>query len=482
MAPILVPQRAYLTMAEPIVIWEPQPGPQTALLSCPFFEVFFGGARGGGKTDGMLGDWLGHADRYGRHANGLMVRRELTQLRETIERSKEIYTHLGARYVDDEKQWRFRNGARLKFAYLERDSDAEVFQGGSFSRLYVEEIGNFPDPKPIFKLMATLRSGAGVPVGFRCTGNPGGPGHGWVKARYIDPHPLGMKPITDDNGLQRVFIPSKVSDNKILLSRDPGYVNRIKASGSPELVKAWLDGDWNVVAGAFFPEFGIHHVVAARSLPAEWTRFRSMDWGSARPFSVGWWAVSDGSMEEFPRGSIIRYREWYGASSPNVGLRMPAEDVGKGIVDREKGDRLTFGVLDPAAWISDGGPSIAERLFRAGASFRRADNSRVAKMGAMGGWDQVRSRLLGEEGKPMIYFFATCPAIIRTLPALQSDPDRPEDVDSSGEDHACDETRYACMARSYVRQVEKKPPPEFWPSLTLDQLWKQKPRSNVIRI
>lgn len=470
-------------MAEQIVIWEPQPGPQTLLLQCPFFEVFYGGARGGGKTDGVLGDWLGHADRYGKHANGLMVRRELTQLRETIERSKEIYTPLGARYVDDEKQWRFRNGARLKFAYLERDADADAYQGSSFTRLYVEEIGTFPDPKPIFKLMATLRSGKGVPVGFRATGNPGGPGHGWVKARYVDPFPLGMKPIKDENGLERVFIPAKVSDNKILTANDPGYVSRIKASGSAELVKAWLDGDWNVVAGAFFPEFSLdHHVVAPRALPRDWTRYRGMDWGSARPFCVLWLAVSDGSMEEFPRGALIVYREWYGAASPNVGLKMPAEDVGKEIVAREMGDRLTFGVLDPAAWASDGGPSIAERLFRSGASFRRADNSRVAKMGALGGWDQVRSRLLGEDNKPMVYFFETCPAIIRTLPALQHDKDRIEDVDSEGEDHAPDTLRYACMARPYVRQVEKKPPPEFWPSMTINQLWNQKRKSNVIRI
>ena len=470
-------------MSEPVVIWEPQEGPQTLLLTCPHFEVFYGGARGGGKTDGVLGDWLGHADRYGRHANGLMVRRELTQLRETIERSKELYAPLGARYVDDEKQWRFRNGARIKFAYLERDSDADTYQGHSYTRLYIEEIGNFPDPKPIFKLMATLRSGSGVPVGIRATGNPGGPGHGWVKARYVDPHPLGMRPIPDENGLIRVFIPAKVSDNKILTNSDPGYVNRIKASGSPELVKAWLDGDWNVVAGAFFPEFSmVKHVIRARALPHDWLRFRMMDWGSARPFGVLWGAVSDGSMDEFPRGAIVIYREWYGASSPNVGLKLPAEEVGVEIKNRERGDKVVYGVLDPAAWASDGGPSIAERLFKSGASFRRADNSRVPKQGALGGWDQVRARLIGEEGRPMLYFFDTCPAIIRTLPALQHDQDRMEDVDSSGDDHMPDALRYGCMSRSWVRQIEKKPSPVFWPSLTIDQLWKQKPRSNVIRI
>ena len=164
-----------------VTVWKPNPGPQTRLLTCPdgFFEVFFGGARGGGKTDGMLGEFIAHASRHGKHASGLMVRRELTQLVDTIERSRQLYTPIGAKYNASEKTWLFPNGARLRFAYLERDSDADAYQGHSYTRVYVEEIGTFPSDKPIMKLMATLRSGAGVPVGFRATGNPGGPGHHW---------------------------------------------------------------------------------------------------------------------------------------------------------------------------------------------------------------------------------------------------------------------------------------------------------------
>jgi len=109
--------------------WEPQPGPQTALLACPVFEVFFGGARGGGKTDGMLGEWASHADLHAKNAVGLMVRRERVQLLETIERSRQIYGPIGARYNDQDKMWRWPNGARLRFAYLERDADADAFRG-----------------------------------------------------------------------------------------------------------------------------------------------------------------------------------------------------------------------------------------------------------------------------------------------------------------------------------------------------------------
>src|SRR5262245_34018152 len=146
---------------EPTVVWQPQPGPQTALLQCPAFEIFFGGARGGGKTDAMLGDFIEHASVYGAHAIGLMVRRKRTQLVETIERSRQIYSLLGWKFQEVDKMWRAPNGARLRFAYLERDADAEEYMGHSYTRVYIEEIGNFPSDRPILKLMATLRSAHG---------------------------------------------------------------------------------------------------------------------------------------------------------------------------------------------------------------------------------------------------------------------------------------------------------------------------------
>ena len=278
--------------------WEPQPGPQTALLACPVFEVFFGGARGGGKTDGMLGEWASHADLHGKNAVGLMVRRERVQLLETIERSRQIYVPIGARYNDQDKMWRWPNGARLRFAYLERDADADAYQGHSYTRVYVEELGTFPSASPVLRLMATLRSGEGVPCGFRATGNPGGPGHQWVKARYIDPNPAGweVRKFTYENPWtretieqDRVFIPSKLQDNKFL---GPEYVANLQMVGSDTLVRAWLEGDWTVIEGAYFDCWRYEqHVVEPFEVPAHWARFRSMDWGSAKPFSVGWWAI-----------------------------------------------------------------------------------------------------------------------------------------------------------------------------------------------
>ena len=491
--------------SDPLIIWEPQPGPQTALLSCPVFEIFFGGARGGGKTDGMLGDFVSHGDLYGENAIGLMVRRERTQLVETIERSRAIYGPLGAKFNEQEKMWRFPNGARLRFAYLERDSDADAYQGHSYSRVYVEEIGTFPNERPILKLMATLRSGAGVPCGFRSTGNPGGPGHHWVKRRYIDAAPLGWNitkqtfknPWTQETvERDRVFIPSKLQDNKFL---GTDYVANLQMTGSQQLVRAWLEGDWSVIEGAFFPEWSNEkHVLAPFVIPDDWLRFRSCDWGSAAPFSVGWWAVCGDdydlqgqsssirvrggsgrgderlgsatalegqslSFTRLPRGALVRYREWYGASAPNTGLKLTAEEVAQGIIGKET-EKLTYGVLDPSAFRWDGGPSIAERINRElskaqRASFRPADNTRIAQKGAMGGWDQLRSRLKGIDNVPMIYCFSTCVDSIRTLPALQHDLDKPEDVDTDSEDHAPDEWRYAGMSRPWIPTKVEPPKP-----------------------
>jgi terminase large subunit-like protein len=433
-------------------------------VNCPIFECFFGGARGGGKSDACLGDWALHADQHGANAIGLMIRRSRIELLELFERARVIYTKLGANFTSNPMRVTMPNGARISFAYLERDADAEAYQGHSYTRVYIEEVGNFPSPAPIMKLMATLRSGSGVPVAMRLTGNPGGPGHQWVRARYIDPAPLGWKVLADPTGLERIYIPSRVGDNIYL---GPDYVQRLKASGSPELVRAWLEGDWSVVSGAFFPEFSMErHVIAPRELPEHWSRFRSFDWGSARPFSVGWWAVSDGSVPGIARGCIVRYREWYGMkpNEPNVGLRMTAEAIAAGIASREMDDpQPVIGVADPAIFAEDGGPSIAHRMIGAGVVFRPADNKRVAGRGAMGGWDQVRSRLVGDDdGNPMMLLFSTCRDLIRTLPALQHDDTRAEDVDTDAEDHAADECRYMCMARPWVRDPERPKVFDSW--------------------
>jgi len=404
------------------------------------------------------GDWPIHAHRYGQGAKGIFFRREMPQLESAIERSKELYFRLGANWNEQKKTWSFPGGATLKFRPLERDSDAEKYQGHDYTRTYFEELTNYPSPKPVNKIKGTLRSGAGVPVGFRATCNPGGPGHNWVKERYIDPCPSGYEIIEDGEGMQRVFIPAKLTDNKILTKNDPGYIGRLKQTGSEELVKAWLGGDWNIVDGAYFDCWSDLMIINPFEIPKEWLKFRSFDWGSSKPFSVGWWSVCGDSFNGIPRGAMIRYREWYGAKSANVGLRLTAEQVASGIKDREQGDNIVYGVADPAIFAQDGGPSISERMGASGVYWKPADNKRVASVGRVGGWDQMRSRMIGQDGAPMIYTFKTCKDSIRTIPMLQHDPQKMEDLDTNAEDHAADEWRYGCMSRPWVSNQEELSP------------------------
>lgn len=475
------------------VIWSPQEGPQTDLIRCPVFEVFYGGARGGGKTEGSIGDWLEHSSTYGEGAIGIFFRRKLVQLAEVIARTKQIFPKIGAKYNEQQKTWTMANGARLKFAYLERDSDAEEYQGHSYTRVYVEEVTNFPSPAPIDKLRATLRSGAGVPVGMRLTGNPGGAGHNWVKARYIDPAPRGYKIITEETeleidgvkttvSLERVFIPSKLSDNILLVRNDPTYVLRLRQSGSEALVRAWLNGDWDIVDGAFFSEFDENlHVIdgqAFRGLMNPNMRiFRAFDWGSAKPFSCGWYAILDRDYwlgeKLLPARALVKFQEWYGATGPNKGLKMTADLVAEGILKREKGLLVRYGVADPAIFIRDGGPSIGETMAVHRCSWRRADNKRKP------GWEQLRQRLVGEAGVPMLYFSDECVDTIRTLPVLQHDEKDAEDLDTDAEDHAADETRYGVMSRPFVPKARSFPTPRLpqLPSqMTITQLMNKRQR------
>jgi Phage terminase large subunit len=453
------------------LVWQPQPGPQTLLVRCPAPEIFYGGSRGGGKTDGMLGKWLIKDARYGSAFNAVMLRRTTVSSIDAIDRSRQIYGLLGGRFFETKPgaplTWKMPNGGRVSFGYLDSSEDAQEYQGRNLTDVWIEEAGQYPDPAPIWRMFGTLRSAQGVPVQMVLTGNPGGPGQRWIRERYeLSPFPKTAKVlhrrIAEGFDHEVAVIPSRLTDNLLLLKRDPGYIGRLHLVGNDALVRAWLEGDWNAIEGAFFDEWSDKkHVVEPFKIPADWLRFRSMDWGSARPFSVGWWAVvgDDHALADgrtLPRGALVRYREWYGAKpgQANQGLKLTAEEVGAGIVERERGETIRFGVLDPSAFREDGGPSIAEMMRRInnwkGPQFWRADNTRVARVGALSGWAAVRARLKGADGVPMLYVFSTCPALISTVPLLQHDTQRIEDLDTDAEDHAADDMRYACLSRPWV--------------------------------
>lgn len=506
-------------------VWEPQPGPQALAIGAPFInELLFGGARGGGKSDYLLGDFLQDIH-LGAMWRGIIFRKSYPELEELLVRAREMFLPLGAVFKVSEKTFVFPSGATLKFRHIEHERDADLYQGHQYTWIGWDELGNWPNLNSYKKLKACLRSAHPVPnKRIRCSANPGGVGHHAVKNYFIDAAPLGMELIqnVDEDGTitTRMFIPSRVYDNKLLLANDPGYIARLREIGSPELVKAWLEGDWNVITGAYFPEFRTDkHVLEPFAIPEHWMRFRSMDWGSSSPFAVLWHAVSDGHLLKggtfIPAGAIITYREFYGCvpGKVNEGIKWSATQVGKAIALREQHDKIAYGVIDPSAYKQDGGPSHAERMHTVGVTFRKADNNRI------GGWDTVRDRLCGVKealpteieyyykgplkwndplaavivdgklarpqkpphefeddmvGTPMWYIFKTCVHTIRTLPALQHDLNNPEDCDTDGEDHAPDALRYGLMSRPWSRPKPKKDETanlKLLQNATLNDIW-----------
>lgn len=454
--------------------WLPQPGPQLKAIEADWCdELFFGGARGGGKSDFLLGDYLDDID-LGDKWRGIIFRKTYNELEELQIRARELFPAYGGEYKSNASAshpftncWYFPGGATLKMRYLEHERDADGYQGHQYTWIGFDELTNHATPYGYNKLKACLRNPSGIHGRIRASGNPGGKGHIWVKARFIDQMPP-YTPFDDpETGLTRMFIPSKVTDNKYLRDNRQ-YIALLKSSGSVELVKAWLDGDWDVVAGAFFDCWDrSRHVIKPFTIPKDWQRFRSFDWGSSRPFSVGWWAIADGTTDH-PRGAIIRYREWYGASEPNVGLKLTAEAVAQGIVKRTGSDTIAYSVADPSCWKVDGGPSISERMLGEGVLWRRADNQRI------NGWDQMRSRFVGMDDQPMIYVFETCVDSIRTIPLLQHDETHPEDIDTDMEDHAADDWRYACMSRPWIKPVEKPVAARYETDLTISEIIKRR--------
>jgi hypothetical protein len=415
----------------------------------------------------------------------------------------------GVKIVDDEI--RFWNGSRIYMCHCKDENDIYKYQGAEIHVLVVDELTHFTDTMYRFLRNRVRMVGIDLPADYvgrfpriLCGSNPGNIGHLWVKDTFVAnavPLEIRQQP-KSEGGMLRQYIPARLDDNPSMAEDDPGYENRLEGLGSAELVRAMRWGDWDVVEGAFFDCWSHEkHVITPFTIPRDWLRFRSADWGSASPASIGWWAVVQDDFDlprsadlrndfdlrsgrgaaislgkgapsrygsrcavlTLPRGAIIRYREDYVASGPNKGMKLTAEQVADRIIDLEEVDpRLSYGVLDPSAFKEDGGPSIAERinakLVRAKmCAFRQADNSRVPrsqggnKSGPMGGWDQMRARLIGDEGTPRLFVFSTCLNFIRTVPVLQHDQQRPEDVNTDSEDHIADETRYACLSRPYTR-------------------------------
>jgi len=422
-------------------------------------------------------DALGNTRRHSQSYLSMYVHPYSGEMREVVVQNRLsacVMTPIGKRFVYDLTVDRANHYISHKTGLVNKNTQVSIEEACQFS--YIDSM--------IEMLKGCLRSAAGVPTSMFLTANPGGPGHSQVKARFM---PKGNKPgqvIKDGSGMDMVFIPSRVEDNKVLCDNDPEYVNLLRSIKDPMLRRAWLEGDWDVVLGGFFGDVWNHfrHVVPRFKPPEHWPVLVSMDWGSATPFSINWFAISDGQTSiaacgnrVFPRGAMIMFFEWYGCprGEANVGLRMASDSVALRILELERRHGLlgrtanVDRVADPSIFAEKDGPSIAEKMAEAGVVWRRAENKRIS------GWDSLRTALRGrlvnrekavitnEEGveeeivtseiwEPMLYFTDNCDASIRTLPEQERDSTDWEDIDTTGEDHAVDSIRYAVTSRPHT--------------------------------
>ena len=380
-----------------------------------------------------------------------------------------------------EGEIRFWNGSKIYLCHCKDEKDRFKYQGAEIHLLLIDELTHFTEK--IYRYLRTRVRAPGLKLPERfqgmfprilCGSNPGNVGHAFVKSFWIDgaeEYELRDMP-KSEGGLRRQFIPARLDDNPSMQENDPDYEARLEGAGSEALVRALRDGDWDVVEGAFFDKLSRKtNSVQPFTIPDDWTVFGSFDWGYAKPYSYGLWAVvpdrttvtdGHGNPMILPRGCLVRIREDYGCieGSPNTGTRLEDEEIAARIKDLETGiKKIAYRVADPSIWSGGSGPSTHETFVKLKLFFRKADNTRVGPLGHNSGWSQVRSRIIGTEEGPMLVAFTTCSDWWRTLPVLQHDENRPEDLDTDGEDHAADETRYAALSRPWTppKKGKRKP-------------------------
>ena len=474
------------------ILWQPQEK-QIRFLERKEYEVLYGGAAGGGKSDALLVEALRQV--HIPHYRGILFRKTYPQLSELIDRSRALYTPAfpGARYNESKHCWIFPSGAKIFFGAMQHSKDRVNYQGKRYDFIGFDELTHFTWEEYSYMFS---RNRPSRPPGakertlcyIRATTNPGGIGHGWVKQRFIDAGEPGKTLFEDvqvhlpDGAVRtvrrdRVFIPATVFDNQALLRENPEYLGSLALLPEKER-NALLYGNWDAFEGQYFTEFrtspdaarcreaGITleqakqqgrwtHVIPPLDLNAGsrrgWKIYRSYDFGYARPFSCAWWAVDYD-------GTLYRILELYGCGKhPNQGLKWTPDQQFREIarVEREhpwlKG-RQIHGVADPAIWDKSRGQSIADTAAGYGIYFTPGDHARIP------GWMQCHYRLqFDENGYARCYIFENCKGFLRTVPLMMYDPASPEDLDSSLEDHIADEWRYMCMSRPVkpLRPVEQ---------------------------
>lgn len=416
------------------VVFEPNEGPQTEFLASPERDVLYGGAAGGGKSYAMLVDPLRFCHRAAHRA--LILRRSMPELRELIDKSRELYPRAfpGCKFREVEKVWNFPSGAKVEFGFLERDADVYRYQGQSYSWIGFDEITHLPTEFGWNYLSSRLRTtDSEIDPYLRCTANPGGVGAHWVKKRYVDPNEPGQA-FKGEDGLTRRFIPARLDDNPYL-STDGRYEEMLKAL-PPVQRKQLLEGNWDITEGAAFTEFDpTMHVIPPFQLPISWERVKGIDYGYASESACIWAAV------DATDGTLVVYRELYQKN-------LTGKDLGQVITEMEIADPFAVpGVLDTAAWARTGttGPTVGEALVNEGHKLRRADKNRIQ------GKIQIHEYLkIRHSGRPKMQIFNSCPNLIKELQSIPMDKTRAEDVDTHAPDHAYDALRYLIMSRPKI--------------------------------
>lgn len=453
-------------------------GSQRNFLTCPAHEVLYTGTRGPGKTDCLLADFAADVKKgYGSYWRGVLFALRYKDLDDIVVKSERLYKRItpAARFVRSKSDyyWTWPTGERLSLRAAEQESDYWNFHGAEYPWIGFDELTKWAD-SGFYEQAMSLNRSSGPPQMrrvVRATTNPWGAGHGWVKDRWIN-RARPLEPIWDrESGLCRVYIHGTVHENKLLLEVDPFYIAKLEAIKNPELRRAWLYGDWTVNPGGFFSGVLKEHLhkVEPFPIPVHWTRWRALDWGTRRPFSIGWYAKS-------PEGITYRYRELYGWDGrPNHGCRKSATYVAE-LVKRIEAKEHKAGIVfrknpaDTGIWADIGIEragrqlTVARQFSDAGVRWNQAIKGKGSRVS---GWSVVHDLLEQERFK----VFSNCRHWWRTIPSLEPAEHDWEDIDTDGEDHAADETRYALVAHEpRPKKPKKRPDPNASPKITLDLL------------
>ena len=419
-------------------LWKPQKGPQEAAIRASFIpELFFGGARGGGKSAYLMGDFAADVAEYGENWRGILFRKTYPELDELVTEGKRVLFSAfpGTEYKVGSYEFRMPNGSVLRLRHMENDSDADHYMGHQYQWIGFDELTNWPTLAPYHRLKACLRSAAGIPnMRIRATGNPGGVGHTEVKKYFIDPAPDGEIIKDGQSEIPRMFIKSRVTDNRILLDADPGYIDRLKSIGDEQLIKAWLEGDWDAFVGQYFAHWDSGKIcIPSFEIPSDWPLFGCLDYGESAPTSFGLATVD---YDDNVYG-ICEYTRAGASASTH------AYEIAKLVAacPFTQGRHPTPILADPSMWVKRRlhehvSHSPADVFGEHGLYLQKANNDRV------NGWRVMNDYISNNK---FFLFNGWNDSAASTIPALPRSKSNPEDVDTKANDHDADRVRYLLM-------------------------------------